>query len=58
MKQANDTGPDKDQCEDLNISLPCGLANRIRHFAEDNHTSLTNVLIEALDAFLRKQNDR
>lgn len=58
MKQANDSGLDKVQCEDLSISLPCGLANRIRHYAEENHTSLTNVLIEALDAFLRKQNNR
>ena len=48
----------KDQCADLmqelNIRIPCRLAERIEAYASENSTTLTNVVIEALDAFLRK----
>jgi len=43
------------ECEDLHISIPCELANRIRGYSERNDVSLANVIIEALDAFLRNQ---
>ena len=46
---------DKPECEDLHISIPCELANRIRGYSEKNDVNLTNVIIEALDAFLRRQ---
>ena len=42
-------------CIDLQITLPCELADRVRAYAEKNDSSLTNVLIEALDAFLRNR---
>jgi len=55
--------PEKNEnsdCIDLHISIPCELADRVRGFAEKNGTSVTNVLIEALDAFIRsrKTHDR
>ncbi len=49
----------KDQCQDptqtLRIELPCQMVERIERYARDNEVSLTGVLIEALDSFLRKQ---
>jgi hypothetical protein len=50
--------PDKtgnNECENLHFDLPCELAERVRDYAEKNDVSITNVLIEALDAFLRSQ---
>jgi hypothetical protein len=40
-------------CIDFHISIPCELGNRVRGYAERHGTSVTNVLIEALDAFIR-----
>ena len=51
----------KERTEDLQISLPEILAKRVRNFASENDTSITGVMIEALDIFLRehnKQNDK
>ena len=51
----------KERTEDLQIRLPEILAKRVRNFASENDTSITGVMIEALDIFLRdhnKQNDR
>ena len=51
----------KERTEDLQIRLPEILAKRVRNFAAENDTSITGVMIEALDIFLRehnKQNDR
>jgi hypothetical protein len=50
----------KERTEDLQIRLPEILAKRVRNFASENDTSITGVMIEALDIFLRehnKQND-
>ena len=47
----------KAQCVDppheLTIKIPCRLAERIEAYASANDTTLTNVVIEALDVFLR-----
>jgi hypothetical protein len=43
------------ECEDLHVILPCDLAARVKIYATENHTSLTHVVIEALDTFLREQ---
>jgi hypothetical protein len=51
----------KERTEDLQIRLPEILAKRVRNFTSENDTSITGVMIEALDIFLRehnKQNDR
>lgn len=48
------TSPEKTMaCEDLNLQIPCELVTRVRQYATANKTSMTNVVIEALDAFLR-----
>jgi hypothetical protein len=43
-------------CEELHISIPCELARRIRHYTAENGSELSQVIIEALDTFLRGQN--
>lgn len=48
----------KDQCQDptetLTVELPCQMFERIERYANENATSITGVLIEALDNLLRK----
>lgn len=44
--------PDK---QSITIELPCEMAARIQKLAEENNTSLSNILIEALDSFLRQR---
>jgi predicted HicB family RNase H-like nuclease len=52
----------KDQCSDLtkkfNVQIPCKLAERVEAYASKNKTQINSVVIEALDAFLRKQKNR
>jgi predicted HicB family RNase H-like nuclease len=48
----------KDRCadpaEEITIRIPCALAQRIAAYAADNQTSVSSVVIEALDFFLRR----
>ena len=50
----------KEQCADLTqelkINIPCRLAERIEAFSSKNGSTITAVVIEALDIFLREQN--
>ena len=41
--------------KDLHVLLPLRLAERVRLHALENETTITSVVIEALDAFLRRQ---
>ena len=49
----------KNECieptDSLTIEVPCQIIERIERYAKDNKISVTGVLIEALDSFLRKQ---
>jgi hypothetical protein len=49
----------KDQCKDptetLSVELPCQMLERIERYAKEHETSITGVLIEALDSLLRNQ---
>ena len=49
----------KTQCADptqeLTLKIPCRLAERIEGYASANDTTITNVVIEALDVFLRNK---
>ena len=46
-----------DQCSDptqeLSLKIPCRLAERVDAYAKEKGTDIENVVIEALDAFLR-----
>ncbi len=52
----------KDQCSDItkefNIQIPCMLAERVEAYASKNDTTISGVVIEALDSFLREQQGR
>ena len=41
--------------QEINITIPPTLAKRAETYAMENGTTITNVVIEALDAFLREQ---
>ena len=45
---------DDDKCT-VTIDIPCVLAVRAENFAKENGISITNVVIEALDTFLRNR---
>jgi hypothetical protein len=46
-----------DQCvdptRDMTLRIPCKLAERVDAYAKENGTDIENVVIEALDVFLR-----
>jgi len=52
----------RDQCSDItkefNIRIPCKLAERVEAYASSNNTVINSVVIEALDSFLRDQQNR
>ena len=50
--------PNREQCSDptqeLKIEIPCRLADRIEAYAKQTGTHMSQVIIEAMDEFLRK----
>ena len=47
-----------DMTQEFTLNIPCVLAARAEAYAKENDTEITNVVIEALDYFLRtKGND-
>lgn len=44
-----------DSIQQITIHLPCRLAERAEKFATENGNTVTGVVIEALDTFLRGQ---
>ena len=44
-----------DPTQELTIQIPCRLAERINGYASKNDSTISNVVIEALDIFLREQ---
>jgi len=45
----------KNDMQKITIHLPCRLAERADKYASENGSTIMNVVIEALDSFLRKQ---
>ena len=39
----------KDPTQSITLELPCTLAERVQKLADENETTLTSILIEALD---------
>ena len=52
----------EDSCSDLtqefSLKIPCVLAARAEAYARENDTEITNVVIEALDHFLRINSEK
>jgi len=44
-----------DDTQQITMHLPCRLAERVEKYANENGNTVTGVVIEALDAFLRGQ---
>ena len=44
-----------DDTQQITIQLPCRLAERAEKYANENGNTVTGVVIEALDSFLRGQ---
>ena len=44
-----------DPTQELALKIPCRLAERIEAYASANDTTITNVVIEAIDVFLREK---
>jgi hypothetical protein len=47
-----------DPTQEFTLEIPCVLAERAQSFASENDTTITNVVIEALDFFLRERGTR
>lgn len=45
----------KDPTQEIAIQIPHRLVKRIHTYVTKNNTTITNVVIEALDIFLREQ---
>jgi hypothetical protein len=43
-----------DPTEEITIRIPCALAQRIAAYAADSQSTVSSVIIEALDFFLRQ----
>ncbi len=48
----------KDPTQSVTIELPCALVERVNNLAQENDTTLANILIEALDSFLRQRSQK
>lgn len=55
MTDRPDTVTCNDDTQQFTIHLPCRLAERAEKYAKDNGYTVTGVVIEALDTFLRGQ---
>jgi len=44
-----------DPTQEFTIQIPCRLVERINAYTSQNDSTITNVVIEALDIFLREQ---
>ena len=53
MKNESSTDQCSDPIQEFKIQIPCRLAERAEAYAAANNTTITGVVIEALDAFLR-----
>jgi predicted nicotinamide N-methyase len=53
MTDPSITNECSDPTQTITIEIPCALAERIDRNAKDNGTTVTGVMIEALDTFLR-----
>jgi predicted DNA-binding protein len=53
MTDRSDTVTCSDDTQQFTIHLPCRLAERVDKYAKENGNTVTGVVIEALDTFLR-----
>ena len=47
-----------DMKKEFNLQIPCRLAERVEAYALANNATIAGVVIEALDTFLREQQNK
>ena len=55
MTDQSDAVSCADDTQQFTIYLPCRLAERVDKYAKENGNTVTGIVIEALDTFLRRQ---
>ena len=55
MKRDDILNECSDPKQSVTIDLPCEMATWVQKLADENKTNLSNIVIEALDAFLRNE---
>ena len=55
MKKSSLNNQCRDLTQSMTFEIPCGLAERVEKYAEENDTDFSGVIIEALDTFLRNR---
>jgi hypothetical protein len=58
MKNESTTDQCSDPIQEFKIQIPCRLAERAEAYATANNATITGVVIEALDTFLREPKNR
>jgi len=58
MDSKNVENKRSDMKKEFNLQIPCRLAERVEAYASANNASITGVVIEALDTFLREQQNK
>ena len=58
MKETDNIDECTDPMQSVTIELPCALVERVNNLARDEDTTLSIILIEALDTFLRNRVQR
>ncbi len=53
MKKTSDRDRCSDPTQELRVEIPCRLADRIEAYAKQTGTHISQVMIEAIDEFLR-----
>ncbi|XPS85529.1 hypothetical protein Dvar_35470 [Desulfosarcina variabilis str. Montpellier] len=53
MNELSKSVPNPAETQELTIQVPCRLAERVERYANENGNTVTGVVIEALDTFLR-----
>jgi hypothetical protein len=55
MNKTSEQGQCSDPTQELRIEIPCRLAERIEAYAKQTGTHMAQVMIEAVDEFLRER---
>lgn len=53
MNELSKSVPNPDETQELTIQVPRRLSERVERYANENGNTVTGVVIEALDTFLR-----
>ena len=55
MKKTTENDKCADSTQELSIKIPCRMTKRVESYAQETDNTITGVVIEALDVFLRER---